>query len=92
MLEIFGTGHGKSPCDGVGGTVKRVIARMSLQRPVEGQILTVKQMHETASKNITGIQEEVEATKSELEERFRNAENLPGTCSFHSITALNNHI
>jgi hypothetical protein len=73
-------------------TVKRVIAHMSLQRPVEGQILTVKQMHETASKNITGIQEEVEATKSELEERFRNVDNLPGTRSFHSITALNNHI
>jgi hypothetical protein len=54
--DEFGHGHGKSPWDGVGGTVKRVNARMSLQRPVEGQILTVKQMHETASKNITGIQ------------------------------------
>ena len=31
---FFDTSHGKSPCDGIGGTVKRKIARTSLQRPV----------------------------------------------------------
>lgn len=29
--HFFATSHGKSPCDGVGGTVKRIAARASLQ-------------------------------------------------------------
>ena len=29
---FFATSHGKSPCDGIGGTVKRLTARASLQR------------------------------------------------------------
>ena len=29
------TSHGKGACDGVGGTVKRLAARASLQRPYE---------------------------------------------------------
>ncbi len=31
---FFASSHGKSPCDGIGGTVKRLVARASLQRPV----------------------------------------------------------
>jgi hypothetical protein len=38
------------------------------------------------------VSKEVEATKTELEEKFCNAENLPGTRSFHSIRALNDNI
>lgn len=29
--HFFATSHGKSPCDGIGGTVKRLVARASLQ-------------------------------------------------------------
>ena len=28
--HFFATSHGKSPCDGIGGTVKRLVARASL--------------------------------------------------------------
>ena len=31
--HFFTTSHGKSACDGVGGTVKRLAAKASLQRP-----------------------------------------------------------
>ena len=41
---FFATSHGKSPCDGIGGTVKRLTARASLQRPYSEQILTVLSM------------------------------------------------
>ena len=34
------TSHGKSACDGVGGTVKRSAARASLQKPYDNQIMT----------------------------------------------------
>ena len=33
--HIFVTSHGKSPCDGVGATVKRLVARASLQLTTE---------------------------------------------------------
>ncbi len=34
------TFHGKGACDGLGGTVKRLAARASLQRPYNDQIMT----------------------------------------------------
>ena len=37
---VFATSHGKSPCDGVGGFVKRYVAKSSLQKPLHDQILT----------------------------------------------------
>jgi hypothetical protein len=33
--NFFATSHGKGPCDGVGGTVKRLAAKASLQRCAE---------------------------------------------------------
>ena len=47
--NFFATSHGKSPCDAIGGTVKRVATRASLQRPKENQILTPSQMFEFCS-------------------------------------------
>ena len=38
--NFFATSHGKSACDGIGGTVKRLVTRASLQRPYNDQILT----------------------------------------------------
>ena len=43
---FFETSHGKGPCDGVGGTVKRLAARVCLQRPFEDQIQTPMQLFE----------------------------------------------
>ena len=34
------TSHGKGACNGLGGTVKRLAARASLQRPYQEQIVT----------------------------------------------------
>ena len=42
--HFFATAHGKGPCDGVGGTVKREAARASLQRPYENHIITPFQL------------------------------------------------
>jgi len=35
---FFATSHGKSSCDGVGGTVKQLIRQKSLQHPINNQI------------------------------------------------------
>ena len=49
VWNLFATSHGKSPCDGIGGTVKRVTARASLQRPKQSHILTPLQMFDFCS-------------------------------------------
>ena len=56
--NFFATSHGKSPCDGIGGKVKRVNGRASLQRPKENHILTELQMFEFCSTtvNLSSIQ------------------------------------
>ena len=43
--HFFATSHGKSACDGIGGTVKRATAKESLRRPYSGQILTAQSMY-----------------------------------------------
>ena len=55
LWSFFATSHGKSPCDGIGGTVKRKIARTSLQRPVSDQILTFKAVEQFCNESLQGI-------------------------------------
>ena len=52
--SFFAHSHGKSPCDGIGGTVKRKITKASLQRPLSNQILSFGAVEEFCS-SITGI-------------------------------------
>jgi hypothetical protein len=53
--SFFATSHGKSPCDGIGGTVKRLVARASLQRPLDDQILSMDKMFEYCEGSIKGV-------------------------------------
>ena len=43
--NFFTTSHGNSPCDGAGGTMKRLAEHSSLQRPINNHILTQKVFH-----------------------------------------------
>ena len=52
---IFGTSHGKTLCDGIGGTTKRLVARASLQATENNQIWNPNQMFQCATQNIVGI-------------------------------------
>ena len=92
------TSHGKSACDGVGGTVKRLAARASLQRPYDEQIITPFHLFEWAAANIPGIvfrycsYQQYEETKSSLELRFQNARTIPGTRKLHSFIPVSRDI
>ena len=85
------TSHGKGVCDGLGGTVKRLAARASLQRPYEDQIMTPHQLYEWALENVPSITfaycttEEYEREKTYLEARFLKSKTIPGTRSLHSF-------
>ena len=83
------TSHGKSPCDGIGGTVKRLVARASLQRPYDKQLLPAQEVFTFCKEEIKGIefifisQADMEITRTTLELRYTNAKTVPGTRSFH---------
>ena len=81
--------HGKSVCDGIGGTVKRLAACSSLQRPVEGQILTPKELFTFCETKIHGItffyisSHEIEEYREEQEKQFANAHTVSGPQDNH---------
>ena len=87
--HFFATSHGKSPCDGIGGTVKRLSRRASLQRPVERQIMTTGDLFTWCSENIQNIKfflvskEEIDRLRPMLDQRFQGAHTIPGTRDHH---------
>eukprot|EP00112_Aurelia_sp_Birch-Aquarium-sp1_P009177 Seg2032.1 transcript_id=Seg2032.1/GoldUCD/mRNA.D3Y31 product="hypothetical protein" protein_id=Seg2032.1/GoldUCD/D3Y31 len=94
IWNFFATSHGKSPCDGLGGTVKRLAAKASLQRPVQNNILRAEAMFQYCNKEIHGIKfmyltvAEMAHVKQKLAERFLVAKPIPGTRGFHQFTPL----
>ena len=83
------TSHGKGACDGLGGTVKRLATKASLQRPYKEQIMTPLQLFQWASASICGVTfdyvsvEEYESEKQNLETRFDSCRTIPGTRRLH---------
>ena len=77
-MAFFATSHGKSACDGIGGTVKREAAKKSLQATVMGHILNPMDLCTWASQNIEGIhflycsKEEVKLHSDELTDLNRH--------------------
>ena len=86
---FFATSHGKSPYDGIGGTVKRLTARDSLQRPFSDQILDVPSTFKfckESTKNITFVfisKERMETARDEINQRFAPGRTVLGTRSCH---------
>ena len=50
--NFFATSHGKSPCDDLGGAIKRKLTNESLKRPQRNQITTPQQCFEESKKLI----------------------------------------
>lgn len=91
--HFFATAHGKGPCDGVGGTVKRMAARASLQLPIDAQITTSQGLYEWATKpnNLLKIdvifspEEDYTEAKKLLEMRYAKAKSITGTQKLHCV-------
>ena len=56
VRKFFATSHGKSACDGIGGTVKRLAAKASLQSQACGQIVNAEEMFKFCKTEIKGIE------------------------------------
>ena len=93
--HFFATSHGKGPCDGLGGTLKRLAARASLQRPYENQILTPIEFFNFCDKEIKQIDavytthDQYQAEAELLEERHLTATTIAGTQKLHSFIPVN---
>ena len=87
-LHFFATSHGKSPCDGIGGTVKRLIARASLQNT---PILNINEMYEWSTSHIDGVkifkvtENEVESHINTFDLENRYFQKYNGIRSHHSF-------
>ena len=84
-----GTSHGKSACDGIGGTVKRPATKASLKRPAHNQILIPLDMFSYCESDVTGIKffYMSSATIKEnvilLQDRYNAAQTVKGTRQLH---------
>jgi hypothetical protein len=82
---FFASSHGKGPCDGVGGTIKRLATLPSLH---DHQILTTAQLYSWAKEHIPSIHvqyvcnSEVEQTRHHLKFRFHNTRTVVGPVQF----------
>ena len=91
VWNVFATSHGKSTCDGIGCTVKRLTAGTSLQCPVSSQILSAKWMFEFCQDSIHGIKfvytpsGEIYQVRTVLTSRFSLARTIPVPVSATSI-------
>ena len=87
------TSHGKSPCDGIGDTVKRLATKVNLQRPIDNQILNATDMCKFCNNNIKGIVfcivngDTVISIHASLVERFLAVKTVPGT-RYHQLSPV----
>ena len=87
-MAFFATSHGKGPCDGVEGSVKRLAACASLQRPFEIQIQTPEDLYKWAKSCIPNIAFAYVSSQEVEEEAFLNKQfelecRVPGTQQLH---------
>jgi hypothetical protein len=92
--HFFATSHGKSPCDGIGGAIKRGTTKASLQRPFKDQIITPEQMFEFCKSYFKEIKfffirsSDVKEKEAFLETRFEKSLTITGTQKLHKFVPL----
>ena len=93
-MAFSATSHSKGACDGIGGTVKCLAARASLQRRYDQQIMTPHQLFEWASDNIPAVSfeycrtDDYKREQAYLEEQFQRSRMIPGTRKLHSFVLI----
>lgn len=89
--HFHATSHGKGPCDGLGGTLKRKATNASLARAFEGQIQSAEMLFKWAKSSQMDIYfeysnvSEYEDAEKKLKERFSMAQTVKGTQRFHCV-------
>ena len=92
--HFFASCHGKSACDGIGGTLKRLARLASLQRHSTNQITTPMELFIWAKDNVDiktfyVSSDEVISNQDLIKKRMDEATPVRGTRGFHSYIPLN---
>lgn len=83
--------HGKGPCDGIGGNLKRLAARASLQASSKEQILTADALYQWAENHLTetaiffSSKDSHASCREKLTSFLTAAKFIPGTQKYHSV-------
>lgn len=91
--HCFATSHGKSPCDGIGGTFKRNARRESLRR-TDNHILNSQDLFTWASNNDSSMvfihctEQDHEKTEDELIGKYNKVKRIDGTRQLHSFIPI----
>lgn len=94
--HFHATAHGKGPCDGLGGTLKRSATRASLARAYEKQIDTAQLLFEWALSSKIDMNfgyattAEHDNMATQLRERFDAAKQIKGTLKYHCFIPKEN--
>ena len=89
--HFFATAHGKGACDGVGGTLKRLAAKASLQKTViETPVQFFEFLQKYGGSTYVEYVENAEIAKESLalKDRFATARTVPGTRKVHAVRPL----
>ena len=78
-------------CDSIGGTIKRLTARESLQQVCKDQTLTVEDMTKFCQEKVLGKTTIFICAQVSMKERYQLAKTIPGTRSYHYFEALQDH-
>lgn len=93
--HFFATSHGKGPCDGIGGTLKRLATKASLQRTHNNHILSAKSLYDWAKNNHSIMHYEFCSLNDynkhykALEKKTKKIKTIEGTQSFHAFIPFN---
>lgn len=89
--NYFEAGHGKGPCDGIGGTVKRLAddavtqSKVVIQDPFDFFSWSQETQHESKIKYLFVSSDETKACKKLLQERAETLKAVPGTMKVHAV-------
>lgn len=92
--NFFAASHGKGQYDGLGGTIKRLSSKTSLQRPFDSQLLDSEDLFQWArdslkSANVIWVSEADVFKERELPgERFSRQKVVPRTQSYYYTVAV----
>lgn len=92
--HIFASCHGKSACDGIRGTLKRLARLASLQRHSNNHITSPEQRFNWTRENVDiktfyMSSDSVQNNAATIEGRMEQASVVQGTCSLHCYVPLN---
>ena len=92
--HFFASCHGKSACDGIGGTLKRLARLASLQRHSNNHITSPEQLFNWARENVDiktfyVSSDSVQNNAATIERRMEQASVVQGTRSLHCYIPLN---